>query len=180
MIASLILAMSISTTSPVLPSPTDSLDALRPWRWSPYVAVTYGGMSGARIEAGYTIADVISLGMQCSAYDTWSRDSKLAAIGLHARFMIPVLSDATPYVMVAAGGKLKVLGPTDEYYEGMLGMMLELRPWLHMRPELGIMHMSVVKSSSGWFGGSNVERSYTTDFAARIGLEVDLRPLFRW
>lgn len=180
MIASVILALTMIASEQAAPSMADTLDSLRPWRWSPYVAASYGFTSGARFEAGYTIADVVSVGMQCSVADTWSNDPQNVAIGLHVRFMIPVLSDATPYVLVGAGGKVKILGPSDEYYEGMLGMMLALRPWLQMRPELGIMHTSVVKSSSGWFGGSNVERSYTTDIVARLGLEVDLRPLFRW
>lgn len=147
MIASWLMAIVMTMT------PADSVEDLRPWRWSPYVAAGYGVPNGLRGEVGYNIADYFSLGLNLSAYDHWSRDPQDAMFGLQARVFVTELSSSfTPYVSIGAGGSMNILGPSDEFIEGMVGAMIPLDRWLFIRPELGLSHVSKVVSGGGWFG----------------------------
>lgn len=151
-------------------------DELRPWRWSPYVAVGFGSPSGLRADVGYNVGDYLFAGFSIGRFGMWTRDSA-ATIGLHGGVRLPNTTNITPYLGVSAGGTFHVLGPSDEYYEVVAGAAMPIVSWIQLRPEFGLFLGRPVVSSSGWFGGHNVVRNNTLYASGRLVLEVDLRPL---
>jgi hypothetical protein len=174
------MVVALLATCMVITSPVDSLEStldVRPWRWSPYVAAGFGVPMGVRAELGYNIGDYAFVAMTLGRYGTWASEAS-TTLGLQAGARLPQPSGVTPYVSVGAGGSVRILGPSDEYYEALAGGIIALTPWLQIRPEVGVFYASTVVSSSGWFGSGGTVRQGRWYGCARAFVEVDIRPLF--
>lgn len=149
------------------------------WRWSPYISTGVGLPNGMRTEVGMHIAGYGSLAITHGLYASWTREATRPMFGLNARVFVPVDVPLHPYVLVGGAGTIEIFGGSDEYWQAMIGGMIEIAPWLHARPEIGaIQAKKHISGGPGLWGGSPEVYTRTLYMCAHIGLELDIVPIF--
>ncbi len=157
------------------------LDRLYPWHNSLFVSAGYGIPQGLRIELGYNIFTVFSLGINVGIADNWSRYPGKGTFGFFGILHLPFFKTKyTPYLLFCFGssGKNGVgtdSSGNDSYTLMYFGCTVPVLPWLQCRPEAGAAFVS--KYVSG--GDITPElRSNLTKLGANLSFEVDLRKLW--
>jgi hypothetical protein len=147
-----------------------------PWRNSVYLAAGWGTPQGFRFELGYNYGANLSLGFSFGIADMWSNDPGEGSIAVLGSFRFPIESSSiTPYFLLCYGGTIAVFGGSDTYTLINPGVIIPLKTWLQLRPEIGIALTSKhISGGRSLFGESTTE--ITEDkrrFGFNISLEVD-------
>jgi hypothetical protein len=152
-----------------------------PWRSSFFVSAGYGYPQGFRGELGYNFGNIVSSGLNFGIFDYWSRDPAEGTLGIALKLFLPFKSISfTPYLLFAAGGTFSISGGSDSYKIFYLGSVFTIKPWLHVRPEIGAVYTSrYIIAYTAIFNGSP---SFQYDNKQRVGFnlsfEIDFRQLF--
>jgi len=163
------------------------------WRNSPYIALGYGYPQGSRLEIGYNISSIISLGFIVGFNDYWSKHSNRNFLepidnsyGLAGKLFIPIESlNSIPYIFVAAGQNFSIFGfsNTDSYIIFNIGMIVPVTKWLQIRPEFGLDFTSRYLSGGHAFFIGERDTPEIDENMTRIGFnlsfEIDVFSIFR-
>ena len=150
------------------------------WASTLYLAAGCGLPQGIRCELGYTISDLVSLGICGSVYDSWGYYSEVGSFGLCARYHPPLtLHGLRPYLFASGGASLSIFNGADSFVMLSIGTMYELRRALHLRPELGIVFCNRhISGGNGVFSSSPELTEPSTRLSFHLALELDLSHLF--
>ncbi len=149
------------------------------WDGSIYFSGGYSSIQGFRFELGYNW-NVISIGLNVSVEDEWTKHSSDPQFGLIAKINFYNSQNISPYILAGRGGSVAILGSSDTYTLINLGMRIKMIKWLHICPEIGVMFTSEFVSG-GWslFGGSSPKvYSHNTSSSANILFEIDFAEIF--
>ncbi len=152
-----------------------------PWNNSVYMATGWGTPQGVRLELGYNIGSLLSLGLAMGYRDAWSNHPDQGTFAIIGSIRIPIHSSpVTPYVLICSGTTLNFLGSDDSYWLIYFGGIISLKSWLQLRPEIGFdLTSKHVSGGAGIFGpGSPEIREDMTRLGMNVSLEVDLARLF--
>ena len=148
------------------------------WANSIFIAGGFGYPQGLRLEVGYNLGEIVSLGLTYTSSDYWSRNPSEGKLGLLAKFSPwSEFLKWSPYIFYNHGRTFSIFGGRiDKYNLFYFGSMIPLQSWLHFRPEAGIIFTSkYISGGSSWFGEDTPEIHETkTRFGINLSFEIDL------